>query len=384
VVKEDPKKPGLLYAGTETGLYISFNAGANWQPFQLNLPVVAINDLTIHDNDLIAATAGRSFWILDDLSALQNTDFNKESMMLFKPKDTYLLFGGSSDEPVPGIGQNPKEGVTMDYYLPMAADSVDLKLEVFRGDKLIRTYTNKKAKDFKSWPGGPSKPEVLSSKKGYNRFTWDFRTEDLSVVDKVFSLGGNSGYRVGPGAYSLKLTMEGNISETLVTIMANPNIEASTADYVEQQDILATIDKTIQDMHEAVNQMRSAKGQIQAYKNLLEKNNSISGTKELVVLGDSLVNRIEMWEENLIQPKQETFQDVINFNNKLSAQLLHLKGYIDEAYPKVTQGAKTRLTDLLGEWNSFKKEHDSIVVAKMKAYNELYKTLEIPALIMGK
>ncbi|MFT6930567.1 MAG: hypothetical protein ACJAQ7_002057, partial [Sediminicola sp.] len=239
-------------------------------------------------------------------------------------------------------------------------------------------------KDFKSWPGGPSKPEVLSSKKGYNRFTWDFRTEDLSVVDKVFSLGGNSGYRVGPGAYSLKLTMEGNISETLVTIMANPNIEASTADYVEQQDILATIDKTIQDMHEAVNQMRSAKGQIQAYKNLLEKNNSISGTKELVVLGDSLVNRIEMWEENLIQPKQETFQDVINFNNKLSAQLLHLKGYIDEAYPKVTQGAKTRLTDLLGEWNSFKKEHDSIVVAKMKAYNELYKTLEIPALIMGK
>jgi hypothetical protein len=346
--------------------------------------VVAINDLTIHDNDLIAATAGRSFWILDDLSALQNTDFNKESMMLFKPKDTYLLFGGSSDEPVPGIGQNPKEGVTMDYYLPMAADSVDLKLEVFRGDKLIRTYTNKKAKDFKSWPGGPSKPEVLSSKKGYNRFTWDFRTEDLSVVDKVFSLGGNSGYRVGPGAYSLKLTMEGNISETLVTIMANPNIEASTADYVEQQDILATIDKTIQDMHEAVNQMRSAKGQIQAYKNLLEKNNSISGTKELVVLGDSLVNRIEMWEENLIQPKQETFQDVINFNNKLSAQLLHLKGYIDEAYPKVTQGAKTRLTDLLGEWNSFKKEHDSIVVAKMKAYNELYKTLEIPALIMGK
>ncbi|MGY8915873.1 MAG: glycosyl hydrolase, partial [Flavobacteriales bacterium] len=168
------------------------------------------------------------------------------------------------------------------------------------------------------------------------------------------------------------------------TVMSNPNIEASTADYVEQQDILATIDQTIQDMHEAVNQMRSAKSQIEAYKKLLEKNNTISGTKELVVLGDSLVSRIENWEENLIQPKQETFQDVINFNNKLSAQLLHLKGYIDEAYPKVNQGAKTRLTDLLGQWNTFKNEQDAILIAEMKAYNDMYKTLEIPALIMGQ
>ncbi|WP_335337879.1 WD40/YVTN/BNR-like repeat-containing protein [Sediminicola sp. YIK13] len=384
VVKEDPKKPGLLYAGTETGLYISFDAGANWQPFQLNLPVVAINDLAIQDNDLIAATAGRSFWILDDLSALQNNEFNKESMTLFQPKDTYLLFGGSSDKPVPGIGQNPKEGVTMDYYLPKAVDSLDLTLEVFKGDKLIRTFTNKKPKDFRSWPGGPSKPEVLSSKKGYNRFTWDFRTEDIPVVEKVFSMGGNSGYRVGPGTYTLKLSLDGNVSETTVTVMMNPNIEATTVEYAEQQDILASIDQTIQDMHEAVNQMRSTKSQIEAYKKLLEKNNTISGAKELVVLGDSLLTRIETWEENLIQPKQETFQDVINFNNKLSAQLLHLKGYIDEAYPKVTQGAKTRLSDLLGQWNSFKKERDAMVVTEMKAYNEMYKKLEIPALIMGQ
>ena len=203
-------------------------------------------------------------------------------------------------------------------------------------------------------------------------------------MDKVFSMGGNSGYRVGPGNYSLKLSLDGKVSETTVTVMSNPNIEASTADYVEQQDILATIDQTIQDMHEAVNQMRSAKSQIEAYKKLLEKNNTISGTKELVVLGDSLVSRIENWEENLIQPKQETFQDVINFNNKLSAQLLHLKGYIDEAYPKVNQGAKTRLTDLLGQWNTFKNEQDAILIAEMKAYNDMYKTLEIPALIMGQ
>jgi len=131
VVREDPKRKGLLYAGTETGLFISINDGETWQPFQLNLPVVPINDLVFQDNDLVAATAGRSFWILDDVAPIQHMD-TKESVKIFQPKDTYLIIGGSSDKPRPGIGDNPKSGVTFDYYLANAADSLDLKLEIFQ------------------------------------------------------------------------------------------------------------------------------------------------------------------------------------------------------------------------------------------------------------
>ncbi|MEM7382092.1 MAG: glycosyl hydrolase, partial [Bacteroidota bacterium] len=194
VVRADKKQQGLLYAGTETGLFVSNDDGVNWQRLKLNLPVVAINDLIIQDNDLVAATSGRGFWILDDLSVLQNMTASGNSLQLFKPKDTYRIFGGTSK--AIGQGQNPKSGVTFDYYLNKEADSLDLKLEVLEGGKVIRTYTNKKKKDFKPWPGGPAKPQVLPSKKGYNRFTWDFKREELPPINKVFVFGGLSGSSV--------------------------------------------------------------------------------------------------------------------------------------------------------------------------------------------
>ncbi len=379
VVREDPKRKGLLYAGTETGLFISLDDGLNWQPFQLNLPVVPINDLYIQDNDLIAATAGRSFWILDDVAAIQNLAPAKQPVEIFKPKDTYLIFGGSSEKPVPGLGQNPKSGVTLDYYLDKDADSLDLGLEVLRNGKLIRTISNKKPKDFKSWPGGPSKPQVLPSKKGYNRFTWNFRKDDLPAVDKVFVYGGYAGSRIAPGTYTLRLTLDKLTSETEVTILPNPKVSATTEDFEEQQSVLNQIESTFKSIHESVNAMRSAKSQLKGYAKLLKENDQ---AKNLLTKGDSLVKRIDTWEENLIQPKQKTFQDVINFNNKLNAQLMHLKGYVDAAEPKVTQGAKERLTDLLSQWKTFETERSAIIDTEMKDYNSLFNGLDIPAIIL--
>ncbi|WP_411029626.1 VPS10 domain-containing protein [Spongiimicrobium sp. 3-5] len=379
VVREDPKTKGLLYAGTETGLYISLDAGNNWQPFQLNLPVVPINDLIIQSNDLVAATAGRSFWILDDLAAIQHSTSQKGSVTLFKPKDTYRLFGESADKPVPGLGQNPKQGVTFDYYLGKTADSLDLKLEVLQNGKVIRTITNKKEKDFKSWPGGPSKPQALPSKKGYNRFTWDFRRETLPSVNKVFVFGGYNGSRVAPGNYTLRLTLEDEISETEVKILPNPKVQASTADYQQQQAVLMQIEATVLNIHESVNQMRSAKKQLKAYAELLKDNDT---AKELLDKGKQLTERINVWEENLIQSKQKTFQDVINYNNQLNAELMYLKGFIDTAEPKVTQGAKERLNDLMADWKTFENERDAIVKTEMSAFNTLYKTLQLPAIIL--
>ncbi|WP_350289187.1 glycosyl hydrolase [uncultured Croceitalea sp.] len=380
-VREDRKKKGLLYAGTETGLYVSLDDGQFWQKFQLNLPTVPINDLTIQDNDLVVATAGRSFWILDDLGAIQNSFDTSEKLKIIQPKPSYRIFGGSQEKPVPGLGQNPKSGVTIDYYLSSKLDSMELKLEVLSEGKVIRSYTNQKSKDFKSWAGGPSKPQVLPSKKGYNRFTWDFRIEALPSIKNVFVFGNSNGHRIAPGTYTLRLTLIDEVVETTATILPNPSINATWADYTEQEQFLQTIDDTVREMHEAVNQMRSAKTQLKNYHKLLKNNET---AEELLEKGEALKERISKWEENLIQPKQKTFQDVINFNNQLNADLLHLKGFVDVAEPKVTAGAKERLKDLLADWQKFNKEKNAIIGTEMTAYNTLFKSLNLPALILTK
>ncbi|MEM6684438.1 MAG: glycosyl hydrolase [Bacteroidota bacterium] len=377
VVRADKKRKGLLYAGTETGLYVSNDDGAFWQRLNLGLPVVAINDLTIQDNDLVAATSGRGFWILDDVGALQNMTSERKSVELFKPKNSYRIFGGVSK--AKGQGTNPRSGVTFDYYLDQNADTLDLKLEVLQGSKIIRTYTNKKPKGFKSWPGGPSKPQVLPAKKGYNRFTWDFGREALPAIDKVFVFGGHTGANVAPGNYTLRLTFDGESVETQATILPNPAIKASAQDFVEQQEMMVTIENTVREMHTSVNQMRSAKTQLNTYAKLLKENEA---AKPLIEKGEALLKRINNWEENLIQEKQKTFQDVINFNNKLNTQLIMLLRYIDQANPKVTQGTKQRLSDLLNDWQVYTDERDAIINTEMQAYNSLYKSLDIPALIL--
>ena len=379
VVREDKKVKGLLYAGTETGLYVSFDDGKNWQQLQLNLPVVPINDLYIQDNDLVAATAGRSFWILDDLAAIQNVKTDKKAVHIFKPKDTYRIFGGSANSFIPGLGQNPKSGVTFDYYLEKVTDSTELKLEVLQNNKIIRTITNQKPEGFKSWPGGPPPPAVLPAKEGYNRFTWDFNKEALPAVDNVFVYGDYSGSSVAPGNYTLRLIGDNQTSETTVTILPNPKVKSTPADFEEQQEVLDQIENTIRVIHESVNSMRSAKSQLETYAKLLKDNDEAT---ELLDKGKKLIERIDTWERNLIQPDQKTFQDVINFNNKLNAQLMHLKGFVDVAEPKVTQGAKERLKDLLAEWNTFRTERDAIINNEMAAYNQQFKDLNLPAIIM--
>ena len=377
VVRADKKQQGLLYAGTETGLYISNDNGAFWQRLKLNLPVVAINDLIIQDNDLVAATSGRGFWILDDLGALQNKSSLNKAIEIVTPKDTYRIFGGNSK--AVGQGQNPRSGITFDYYLNKNIDSLELTLEILQNSEVIRTYTNKKNPNFKSWPGGPAKPQVLPTKRGVNRFTWDFRRDPLPSIYKVFIFGGLSGSRVAPGKYTLRMTLGDVVSETEATILPNPKVVSSPEDFVVQQKMLVSIENTVKEMHESVNQMRSAKTQLAHYAKLLKDSKNADS---LLDKGKELIKRINRWEENLIQAKQKTFQDVINFNNKLNAQLIQLKSYVDQANPKVTSGAKERFNDLMKDWQVYKNERDTIINNEMKSYNSLFKTLAIPALIL--
>jgi hypothetical protein len=276
---------------------------------------------------------------------------------------------------------NPKTGVTFDYYLDKLADSLDLKVAILQNSKVIRTFTNKKQEGFKSWPGGPSKPQILPSKKGYNRFTWDFNREALPSIHEVFIFGGLSGSSVAPGDYTLRLTLDENTVETVITILPNPLINSNPQDFIAQQEMLISIENTIRAMHASVNQMRSTKTQLNVYAELLKDHENAT---PLLEKGEVLSKRINSWEENLIQADQKTFQDVINFNNKLNAQLIQLKGSIDQPDPKLTTGAKERFKDLMKDWEVYKNEHDAILKTEMTAFNILYKSLNIPALIIHK
>jgi len=175
------------------------------------------------------------------------------------------------------------------------------------------------------------------------------------------------------------MTLGDVVSETEATILPNPKVVSSPEDFVAQQKMLVSIENTVKEMHESVNQMRSAKTQLSHYAKLLKDSKNADS---LLEKGKELTKRINSWEENLIQAKQKTFQDVINFNNKLNAQLIQLKSYVDQANPKVTSGAKERFNDLMKDWQVYKNERDTIINNEMKSYNSLFKTLAIPALIL--
>ena len=378
VVREDPKVPGLLYAGTETGFYISLNDGEYWEPFQNNLPIVPINDLYIQDNDLIAATAGRSFWILDDLSAIQQSP-KDISVHLVTPKKSYRLSSGKTPKNSTQ-GTNPMSGVYLDYYLAEVHDSLEVKIDILQGDQIIRSYTSQKDSLFKSWPGGPSPKTVLKNKKGFNRTHWDFRREQLPSVDKVFVYGSYEGSLVAPGMYSAKLTYGEEVKKVDIEILPNPNMHYSAVDFEAQQNLLVKIEKAIKKIHYSVSEMRDVQDQLNHYLKIL------NGKEEYnVIYGQALAikKRLNEWETKLIQPNQKTFQDVINFNNMLNAQFMHLKAFIDADDPELTQGAKQRYKDLIVIWSKYKTELDQIIDNDFKAFEKNYREAQVPLIMVN-
>ncbi|MEL6989738.1 MAG: glycosyl hydrolase, partial [Bacteroidota bacterium] len=265
VVREDPKREGLLYAGTERGLYVSFNDGLFWQKLQLNLPVTPINDICIQDNDLIIATAGRSFWILDDLSALQEYENSKKQIHLIQPKPT-VKFGINSSNRAPKLaGQNPNGGLIFDYFLPSISDTLKLKLHILNASKdTMRSYYSFKQKD------NPKAP-LLTKHKGINRFNWNLRKGKLPNVKGVNIFLGNQNHTVPPGAYTLVLSNGIDTVTTIAQIIKDPRIIASQSDFDEQYKLLNEMEGTFKDIHNAVNQMRNIKEQLNGWESRLSE-----------------------------------------------------------------------------------------------------------------
>lgn len=379
VIREDKKNKSILYAGSERGFYLSTDAGNSWQPFQLNLPIVPVTDLMIRDNDLVASTAGRAFWILDDLGAIQQFA-NTSTVTLFSPKPAYKYGGGAGlPEEKYKAGQNAPEGVILDYILPEVSDSAVVTLKIMNANGiLIRTYSNKKDADYAKYPGGPPPATLLSAEKGHNRFLWNLRNENIMPdVKNVYVYGGYNGYAVPPGKYKAQLNFNGTISETEMIVLANPNISATENDWNEQQQILSSIVSSISEMHQQVNDLRKVKKQLTHHSDIFK---GVKTAEKVLDEAKKLIKDIDAWESNIVEGRIQNGQDVINWPSKLNVEFFNIKGLADAADPKITQGIKTRLADLQSQWNAEKIKLSAIKIS-LAAYNTLYKSQQLEAII---
>ena len=381
VVREDPVLPGLLYGGTETGLYLSFDHGRQWQRFQLNLPACPVNDLAVKGNNLVAATSGRAFWVLDGLEPLrQRPGINEQKAYLFESAPAVRLAGNTTEEASAGPGQNPPDGALIYYYLPEELDSAGLQLHILDSfGNLVRSYSNQADETFRQYEGGPGQETLLPARRGVNRFCWDLRREPLPGIPGVFVMGSYEGGMVAPGTYTLQLKMPGLALERHLTVVPDPRLDAGPEDYFEQQELLAAIEQAVRDIHRSVRQMQEVKEQVENLHATLEK---IDCTQELLDASRNIVNNIKGWEEKLVQARQQTYQDVINFPHRLSAELLHLKQKVDAHNPAVTDGARRRLEELLSEWSSFRSQMRRIINEDIASFNQLYREYQVPAVIL--
>ena len=346
VIREDPNRQGLLYAGTETGVYVSFNDGSKWQPLQLNLPAVPITDLTVHarDKDLVIATQGRSFWVLDDLSVLhQLSDEVKNSdYYLFKPETTYL-FGNHRDiGPGETIGENPKDGVVVYYNLNSMPNS-EVKLRFLESDGTeIRTFSNKETLEgepveesdefYEEEHSVPS--DVLTTKEGNNTFEWNMRYPGAEDIDgrQILWSGSTVGPKAIPGTYQVQLLVDDVLIETKAfDLTKDPRIETTQEDFQEQfnlhQAIIAKLDTT----HKTINRIRDVRAQINEVKS------DNPDDTEIQERADAVLEVLENVEGELMQTKAESYQDVLNFPIKLNNKLASLASTVATGDGRPTQ-----------------------------------------------
>jgi hypothetical protein len=387
VIREDKKNKNILYAGSERGFYISNDAGASWSTFQLNLPIVPVTDLIIRDNDLVAATAGRAFWILDDLSAVQqNEQFNNfSSVKLITPKPSYKYGAGNGLPEKNEEGQNAPDGVILDYFLPenlSEKDTVTLEIMDKKG-AIIRTYSNIKDGSYKKYPGGPAPETLLSSIKGHNRFLWNFRTNsERPDVNGVFVLGNYAGYAVAPGDYKATITLKAfntttsQSNSTSFTVLPNPFIKATQEDWELQQNTLASISAYINEIHTSVNKLRKVKKQLEYYNEMLANVPKASLIKEAAT---SIISTMDAWESTIVESRTKNGQDVINWPSKLNVEFFYLKGLVDISDPVITEGVKNKLKDLKATWTSEKLKFDTILES-VNNFNNQFKNADLPAL----
>ena len=350
VIREDPEVPGLLYAGTERGIWCSLDGGERWESLELNLPVVPIHDFVIKEGDLVVATHGRGFWILDDLSPLRQLASGAvvgDGTALFKPRDTtrWLRYGGFGHAPIDGpnyrmasglvvtfdrtadehgrysenyvdAGNNPDDGVLIYYYLDSDPGDAEIAIAVgdADGNEIIRFSSNAEKDKLKLYP-----------KLGCNRFVWDFRYSDATEIegDEV-ARSFIGGPKAAPGSYSVTLSA-GDESETQAfAIVPDPRLSASVTDLVEQFDLQLRILDKISEIHEAVGSIRRIREQTERWMARTEGD-------PVMTAGRALIAKLDDIEGNLIQVRAKSAKDRLKFPVKLNSKLSGLMGAVASA-----------------------------------------------------
>ena len=314
-IRADKTRDGLLYAGTEWGMYVSFDDGKNWTSSQLNLPITAIRDLHVRDNSLIAATHGRSFWMIDDLTPLHQLDEKvaNADFFLFKPKSTYRMAqGGWGGADLKKEGQNHPDGVLFQYMINQMESDQEVTLEIRElDDDLIQTFSNKKK-------GG----ESLSAEKGGNRFIWDMRYSGFTEFPgMIFYSSPNRGPKAPPGKYKAVMKMDGKEVVQEFEILADPRLETTPAQYQEQFEYLLQVRDEVSRANQAIIDIRALKKDM-AY--LQEKIDGNPEAADLEGLLGNLKNQLEGVENNVHMTKNQSYQDPLNYGIRINNRLAFL------------------------------------------------------------
>lgn len=313
VVRADPARKGLLYAGTEAGMYISFDDGESWKPFQLNLPLVPITDLAIKDHTLIAATQGRSFWMIDDLTPLHqlNQEVSRTDHYLFGPKDNVVI-GYAGNRAPKNAGQNHPGGIMVYYYLKDSLpDSVGVKLVFMEEDgNIIRTFSSQEKED------------KLASNAGMHRFVWNTRYEDARKFEgMILWWGQTQGPKAVPGKYKVRMVVGKDSAEKSFRILADPRSSSSQDDLQAQFDFLIGIRDKLSETNQAISDIRETRSQLNRVSELIKDQKEFEDIAREIKATDSAMTAVE---KALYQTKNRSGQDPLNFPIKLNNKLAHL------------------------------------------------------------
>jgi len=385
-VREDPKKKEILYAGTELGVYVSFDSGAHWQPLQLNLPRSPIHDLVVKDDDLVVATHGRSFWVLDNVTPLRqlsaqsaNSDF-----ILYQPETALRLHYPEEFDRRQPVGDNPPAGAMIDYYFKTASkDEVTMDVLDAQG-KVVRHLSNKEKKEGEQppeWPDRVERVKTIPANEGMNRFAWDIRYNDPIQTPGAFYTGtGPKGPLALPGDYQVKMTVAGKSQTVPLKLVIDPRTKGSDPALQKQFTLSTQVTDRISQLHQAINEIRDLKAQI---KTLHFRFGDDEKLKPALAAADDLDKKMSDVEKELIQVNMKGSEGNLAFPSMLNERFDAFSHFIDagdsteptKSQLEVFQTLSKQLEDQLAKWSQIRSQD----VTKV---SDMIKQVNLPALII--
>lgn len=376
VVRADPARKGLLYAGTETGMYVSFDDGQNWQPFQLNLPIVPITDLTLKNGNLIVATQGRSLWMVDDLTPLHQAEATlaNKQVHLFEPMDSYRMDGAQAKDPGKA-GTNHPNGVLVNFYLkekPDTSQTVSLEFLTPEGE-LIRSFST----------ASKEKEEKLDElKAGLNTFVWNMRHADAKEFEgMILWWASMDGPKVTPGQYQVRLKVDDAVQEQSFTILKDPRLTASQEELEQQYAFLMDIHQKVSEVNQAIANIRTVRSQLNALKERVADEDRL---QPVVAAADSLNKQMTEVEEALYQTKNQSRQDPLNYPIRLGNKLAHLLSLYSIGQSQPPQQAFAFKEEITEKINVELAQWEAIKTSGLEELNALVRRLEVDAIRLNE